>query len=88
MATGVSLSQPPVTLINTANAITQKYFVPVISDNIFLPSPAWWRITRLGRKLRGGGAISMPIGFMEETSGGAYWGAQINLGPICNSQLA
>jgi hypothetical protein len=26
------LSQPPVTLINTGNAITKKYFTPLIGD--------------------------------------------------------
>jgi len=77
MALGVSVSQPPVTLINTANAVSQKYFVPFISDNIFLPSPAWWRMTRLGKKLKGGASIVLPVAFLEETSGGAYWGAQI-----------
>lgn len=77
MAVGVSVSQPPVTLINTANAVSQKYFAPVIADEIFIPSPAWWRITRLGRKLEGGSSIVLPLAYVEETSGGAYWGAQI-----------
>ncbi len=29
---GSQLSQPPVTLINTGNAITKKYFTPLIGD--------------------------------------------------------
>ena len=77
MAVGVSVSQPPVTLLNTANAVSQKYFRKVVIDSIFKPSPAWWRISRLGRKIDGGSAIVMPIAYMEETGGGPYWGAQL-----------
>lgn len=77
MAVGVSVSQPPVTLVNTANAISQKHFRPVLVDSVFKPSPAWWRITRLGRKIDGGSAIVLPVVYQEETTGGAYWGANI-----------
>lgn len=74
---GVSVSQPPVALTNTANAISQKYFRPVLIDNIYKPSPTLWRITRLGEKIEGGAAIVVPEVFAEETAGGSYWGAQI-----------
>lgn len=74
---GVSVSQPPVTLVNTANAITQKHFRPVLVDSIFKPSPTWWRVTRLGYKLDGGAAIVIPVVYTEETTGGAYWGANL-----------
>lgn len=74
---GSSLAQPPFTLLNTANAITQKYFVPVLQDSIFNPSPTWWSLTRLGTKIRGGGAIVVPEVFQEEMTGGSYWGAQL-----------
>lgn len=77
MAIGVSVSQPPITLVNTANAVTQKHFRPILIDAIFKPSPTWWRLTRLGRKLEGGASIVVPIAFMEETTGGAYWGANV-----------
>lgn len=77
MATGSSLSQPPVSLINTGNAITKKYFTPLLPDSIFKPSPFWWTITRLGKKLRGGGSIVWPNITSEETTGGAYWGVQM-----------
>jgi len=77
MAVGSSLSQPPVTLLNTGNAITRKYFTPLLPDSIFKPSPWWWTITRLGKKLRGGGSIVWPNITSEETTGGAYWGVQM-----------
>lgn len=77
MAIGSSLSQPPVSLINTGNAITKKYFTPLLADSIFKPSPLWWTITRLGKKLRGGGSIVWPNITSEETTGGAYWGVQM-----------
>jgi len=74
MAVGIGLSQPPTVLLNTANAITQKHFVPVLADAIFKPSPTLWRLTRGGKKLEGGGAIVWPVVYQEETPGGAYWG--------------
>src|SRR6266568_1285183 len=77
MAIGSSLSQPPVTLINTGNAITKKYFTPLLADSIFKPSPVWWTITRLGKKTRGGGSIVWPNVTAEETTGGAYYGVQM-----------
>lgn len=73
---GSQLSQPPVSLINTANAFTKKYFAPNIADAIFLPSPTLWRLTRNGQKIKGGGAIVWPIISQEELTGGAYYGAQ------------
>ena len=77
MASGSGLSQPPVSLINTGNSITRKYFTPLLPDSIFKPSPVWWTITRLGKKLRGGGSIVWPNITSEETTGGAYWGVQM-----------
>jgi hypothetical protein len=76
MPAGVGLSTPPLSLLKTADAFTQKYFVPVLSDAVFKPSPTYWRLTRKGRKIHGG-AIVVPVVFKEEDSGGAYWGAQV-----------
>ena len=73
---GAGLAQPPVVLINTANAISQKYFTPIIADAFFKPSPTWWRVVRLGRKLEGGGSIVWPVISAEELQGGAYYGTQ------------
>ena len=77
MASGSSLSQPPVTLINSANGFTKKYFTPTLPDSIFEPSPEWWRITRLGKKLDGGGSVVWTPITAEETTGGAYYGVQV-----------
>jgi len=77
MANGVGNSQPPAVLLKTADALTQKYFAPMVADSIFKPSPLWWRMTRLGKKLQGGGAVVWPVAYAEETQGGAYWGAQM-----------
>lgn len=77
MGVGVGVSQPPVTLLNTANALSQKYFSRILVDTIFTPSPTWWRMTRKGKKLDGGSALVWPLITLEETSGGAYWGAQL-----------
>ena len=72
---GAQLYQPPVALINTSNAITQKYFAPLLADSIFRPSPTYWRMTRMGKKVQGG-ALVWPVISSEETQGGAYWGVQ------------
>lgn len=77
MAVGVGVSQPPVALLKTADALTQKYFAPILADAIFKPSPTYWRLTREGKKLAGGAALVWPVVFAEETPGGAYWGTQI-----------
>jgi hypothetical protein len=77
MAVGVGVSQPPVVLTKTADALSQKYFAPILADNIFKPSPTWWRITRMGKKLQGGSALVWPVVYAEETVGGAYWGTQV-----------
>jgi len=77
MASGVSVSQPPVSLVKTADALSQKYFQPILADSIFKPSPTWWMFTRKGKKQRGGSSIVWPVVYAEETAGGAYWGAQV-----------
>jgi hypothetical protein len=77
MASGVSVSQPPVVLTKTADALSQKYFAPILADSIFRPSPTWWRMTRMGKKVQGGSALVWPVVFAEETPGGAYWGTQL-----------
>lgn len=74
---GAQLSQPPVTLINTMNGVTQKYFAPTLVDSIFRPSPTFWRATRNGRNIEGGGAIVWTVISTEETTGGAYYGTQV-----------
>lgn len=54
---GTQLSQPPITLVNTANGITQKYLQAQLVDSVFKPSPFLWRLTRLGRKFYGGAIV-------------------------------
>lgn len=74
--TGIGLSNPPLTLVNTMNAISQKYVVPTLGDTIFIPSPSWWALTRLGKKY-GMGEIVYPEITQEEMTGGAYFGDQL-----------
>jgi hypothetical protein len=63
--------------VNTANAVTQKYFRKQLVDAWANPSPTWWRLTRLGIKQDGAASIVVPISAAEETTGGAYWGANV-----------
>lgn len=73
---GMGLSNPPVTLVNTMNAITQKYIIPTLGDVVFIPSPAFWALTREGKKFAGG-EIVYPEVTQEEMTGGAYFGDQL-----------
>src|SRR6267142_1910672 len=73
---GMGLSNPPVTLINTMNAITSKYIVPTLGDVVFIPSPAFWALTREGKKFAGGELV-YPEVTQEEMTGGAYFGDQL-----------
>ena len=73
---GMGLSNPPVTLVNTLNSITQKYIIPTLGDVVFIPSPAFWALTREGKKFAGG-EIVYPEVTQEEMTGGAYYGDQL-----------
>lgn len=73
---GMGLATPPVQLSNTVNAISQKFIVPVLGDNVFRPSPVFWALTREGKKF-GGGELVFPEINQEELPGGAYYGDQL-----------
>jgi hypothetical protein len=73
---GLGLATPPVQLSNTVNAISQKYIVPVLGDNVFKPSPVFWALTRDGKKF-GAGELVFPEINQEELPGGAYYGDQL-----------
>lgn len=75
-AQGTGLVSPPIQLLNTSNAITQKYIVPVLGDTVMVPSPVLWAFTRLGKKFSGGELV-YPILTQEELTGGAYFGDQL-----------
>lgn len=49
---------------------------PVLGDQVLLPSPTLWALVRRGKKMAGG-ALVYPEFFSEETTGGAYYGAQL-----------
>jgi len=73
---GLGLATPPVQLSNTVNAISQKFIVPVLGDNVFKPSPVFWAVTRDGKKF-GAGELVFPEINQEELPGGAYYGDQL-----------
>ncbi len=75
-AQGTGLASPPTVLLNTANAVTQKYVMPVLGDTVLIPSPTFWALTRRGKKFSGGSLV-YPVLTQEETTGGAYQGDQI-----------
>jgi len=65
-----------VQLLQTANAITQKYILPVLGDEVLVPSPTLWAMTRNGKKFSGGELVYALL-TQEEMTGGAYWGNQL-----------
>lgn len=73
---GTGVNTPPAQMVNTLNTITQKYIMPILGDNWALPSPTFWALTRLGKKM-GGGELVYPLTTLEETTGGAYFGDQL-----------
>jgi|SRR5579862_332362 len=73
---GTGMNTPPVQLVNTANAITEKHIQPIIGDVVFLPSPVWWGFTREGKKFATGELV-YPLATTEEMTGGAYYGDQL-----------
>ena len=73
---GLGLASPPVQLSNTVNAISQKFIVPVLGDNVFKPSPVFWALTREGKRF-GAGELIFPEIYQEELPGGAYYGDQL-----------
>src|SRR6266568_6978682 len=75
-AVGTGLQAPPVQLVGTMNAITQKFIVPQIGDTIFKPSPAFWAMTKKGMRQQGGELVYAEI-TQEEMTGGAYFGDQL-----------
>lgn len=74
--TGTGLFQPPITLLNTMDAITQKHILATLGDVTFQPSPVLWAMNRRGKKF-GEGSIVYPIVTQEELTGGAFWGDQL-----------
>ena len=73
---GLGLASPPAQLSNTVNAISQKFIVPVLGDNVFKPSPVFWALTREGKRF-GAGELIFPEIDQEELPGGAYYGDQL-----------
>jgi len=73
---GTGIATPPAQLVNTVQAIVQKYVAPVLGDQVLLPCPTMWALVRRGKKMAGG-ALVYPEFFTEETTGGAYYGAQL-----------
>lgn len=73
---GMGLSNPSITLVNTMNAISEKYVIPTLGDVAFTPSPVFWFFTKDGKKM-GRGEIVYPEVTQEEMTGGAYYGDQL-----------
>lgn len=74
MATGTGVQQPPVQMISTASAILAKIPEDVLGDNILIPSPLLWAMTRRGKMGGSGAAINYSALTAVNTNQGAYFG--------------
>jgi hypothetical protein len=74
---GTGISQPSAQLVSTLNAISQKYIYPTIGDQVFIPSPLFWGLTKRGKDIREGAEIVYPLATSEEMTGGSYYGDQL-----------
>ncbi len=86
--TGTGISSPSAQLLNTLDSISQKFILPEISDQIFIPSPAFWKFTKDGKHFYGGELV-YPLATAEDLNGGAYYGDQLlNTAVVDNIQPA
>lgn len=60
---------------DTLNAITKKYYIPVLVDNIFKSNVLLFKLAQKGLKLDGGTKIVQPIVYAENANCGSYSGA-------------
>jgi len=84
---GTGIQQPSAQLVNTLDAITQKYIYPSLGDNVFVPSPAFWGLTKRGKDIREGAEIVYPLATTEEMTGSAYYGDQLLQTTVIDSIL-
>jgi hypothetical protein len=74
---GTGVQQPTAQMINTLDAISQKYIHGEIGDIVFKPSPVFWALMRNGKDIRYGAELVYPLVTSEELTGGAYYGDQL-----------
>ena len=74
---GTGVQQPSAQLVATLNAISQKYIYPTIGDQVFVPSPLFWGLTKRGKDIREGAELVYPLATAEEMTGGSYYGDQL-----------
>lgn len=57
------------------SAITQKYFVPKLADNVFVSIPLLSRLIKKGKKISGGTSVVVPLGYAANSQVEWYSGA-------------
>lgn len=57
------------------SAITERYFVPKLADNVFVSIPLLNRLMKKGKKVQGGTKIIVPLGYATNASVEWYSGA-------------
>ena len=55
-------------------ALTQRYVIPILADNIFKSNPLFEKFRAKGRKYQGGLAIDQPLRYARTTSANSYSG--------------
>jgi hypothetical protein len=65
----------PNTSYDQISAITEKYFVPKLTDNIFKSIPLFSRLQKKVQKVGGGTKVLIPLNYAQATAVGWYSGA-------------
>lgn len=74
---GTGVQSPTAQMINTLDAISQKYIDEKVGDVIFKPSPTFWALFRRGRKFNWGAELVWPLITQVLTTRGPYYGDQL-----------
>ncbi len=63
---------------NTLTALTRRYILNQVIDNIYSSNPIWVRLYKMGRKsVQGGTQIEIPLMYTHMTAAGPYQGYQL-----------
>jgi len=74
---GTGVQSPTAQMINTLDALSQKYIDEKVGDVIFKPSPTFWALFRRGRRFNWGAELVWPLITQVLTTRGPYYGDQL-----------
>lgn len=85
MAIGAGLVSPPLTSLNTMNALTTKHLEPVMGDATFIPDMFFREWMTEGTRMETA-SIPFAVASSQDTTGGVYYGAQL-INPVATDNV-